>query len=156
MTPFRRVDDEIEIRLESDEVDALGLVTELLDSVGEVSNDPAGDRLNIAVYPEDADASAEFQRLMGSEMAAGRQSDRSAFTAVLEALQSGPVTMSLAEAEAWMMVLGEARLALAARLGIEEEGWGEDPAEAEQPAMALLHYLSYLQGSLTDLLMGTL
>jgi hypothetical protein len=156
MTPFRRVGDQIEVRLSESEVEALGLVTELLDSVGEVPNDPANDRLTVAVYPDDAGASEEFGRLMNSEMDAGRESDRSAFDTVLEALQSGPAAVSLGEAEAWLMVLGEARLALAARLGIEEEGWGEDAAGREQPAMALLHYLSYLQGSLTEVLMETL
>ena len=47
-----------------------------------------------------------------------------------------------------MRVIGEARLVLAARLGITEDGW-EDDAD---PEMALLGYLGYLQDGLVGVL----
>jgi len=156
MRTFARHRDGIRVRMSSDEIDALRIVPELLGTVGEVPHDPAAQRLEIDVYPDDLRAAEEFRRLMASEVESARAADRSAFTDALDALEGGNTILSGDEAEAWLMVLGEARLALAARLGIEEEGWGEDEASAQEPAMAMLHYLSWLQGSLTDVLMETL
>ena len=156
MKPFRTHPDGIRVRLSPDEIEALRMLPELLASVGTTDSDPAGERLDVAVYRDDADAAEEFGRLMASEMTAGRDADRSAFTAALDAMSDSPVIISHEEAEAWLMVLGEARLALAARLGIEEDGWREDSGRAHEPGMALLHYLSWLQGSLVTVLMGRL
>jgi hypothetical protein len=50
-----------------------------------------------------------------------------------------------------MRVVGEARIVLAGRLGIEEDGW-EETASIEDPEVAMLHYLGYLQESLVEAL----
>lgn len=127
------------------------MIPQLLESVGEAPGDPAAERLDIAVYPDDLQAAEEFRRLMSSEMDEGRRTDRSAFAEVLEAAAAGSAVLSLEQAESWLLVLGEARLTLAARMGIEAEGWGEE--DSPEPAMAMLHYLSWLQASLTDVLL---
>ena len=65
--------------------------------------------------------------------------------------------LSPAEAEAWLLVLNEARLALAARMGITDEGWGDDQSEDElDPQMAYLQFLTYLHGELTGVLLQAL
>lgn len=145
----------VEVRLRPREFEALELVSEILDSVGDVETDPGAARLEINAYSDDEEASAEFRRLMRSEVEQGRAADRSAFTASLQAAEGGQVTLSAAEAEAWLLAVGEARLVLAARLGIKAEGWGEDESEVDPP-MALLHYLSWVQGSLSEVLLGQL
>lgn len=156
MAPFTVTADGIRVSLDANEIDALRVVPDLLASVGEVGDDPAQARLDIDAYRDDAESAAEYRRLMASEMEAGRAADRSAFSETLDALGRGPVTLSPGESEAWLTVLGEARLALAARLGIEEEGWGQDEASVSSPPMALLHYLSWLQGGLAEVLLETL
>lgn len=143
------------VRLKPREFEALELVSEILESVGEVGTDPAAARLDIDAYTDDEEASAEFRRLMRSEVEQSRTSDRSAFTTSLEAADEGQVTLSAGEAEAWLLAVGEARLVLAARLGIKAEGWGEDESEIDPP-MALLHYLSWVQGSLAEALLEQL
>lgn len=138
----------IHVQLARWEVDALDTVLELLDSVGEADGDPAAERLNPAPYPDDPRASGEFLRLMEEEATQARRADRSAFELTLEQAAAG-VTLSEGEAGAWLRVIGEARLTLAARLGIEEDGWEATHPE-DDPGIAFLHYLGWLQGSLVE------
>jgi hypothetical protein len=58
---------------------------------------------------------------------------------------------SVAEAEAFMRVLNESRLALAARLGVEEEG---DMERLEEDDRGALEYLASVQQLLVIALMG--
>ena len=54
----------------------------------------------------------------------------------------------------WLTVLGDSRLALAARLGIDEPGW--ETADEEDPERIALGFLSFLQDQLVDVLMDRL
>jgi len=148
--PFRNVAGQVELTLERWAADALGAVVELLETVGMIDADPAVGRLDQAPYPDDPEASAEFQRLMAGELEQSRAADRSAFSLTVEQAPRG-VTLSAGEAEAWLRVLAEARLVLASRLGIAEDGWEDDLPE-DDPPVALLHYLGWLQQSLADTL----
>ena len=150
MRLFRSRSGVIEMRLREDEVDALSLMRKVLASVGREEGDPAAERLSVAVYPEDVEAQAEYGRLMAPELNSQRQRDRAAVTSSLEAARHGPVNLTTAEAESWLMVLNEARLTLAARLGIHEEGWGESGDEWGHPVpeMVLLRYLTEVQDDL--------
>jgi hypothetical protein len=143
------------VTLDEREIETLRLVTEILDSVGDAGDDPGAARLDVSPYPDDDEASFEFRRLMAPEVEQGRNADRSAFISSLEAGEHGEINLSAGEAEAWLVVIGEARLVLAARLGIEEEGWGADEDDLNPP-MALLHYLSWVQGSLSEALLDQL
>jgi RimJ/RimL family protein N-acetyltransferase len=158
MERFTAHADGVELTLAPEEVETLLMIPELLESVGVMADDPAEARLSITTYPEDDDSESEFNRLMKPEIEAGRAADRSALQALLEAARDQPVVLSMGEAEAWLLVLNEARLALAARLGIEEEGWDDDldDDDALAPPMAFLDYLSYLHGELTLVLMEKL
>ncbi len=60
--------------------------------------------------------------------------------------------MAPEDAQIWMRVIGDARLALAARMGIEDEAWEEDRSLAESSEGAMLHYLGYVQDALVRLL----
>ena len=157
MQRFSPHPDGVQLTLPPEEAEALRMVPELLASVGESSDDPAAGRLAIVTYPDDDEAEDEFTRLMRSEIDAGRVADRSALETSLDAAATGSVVLSFGEAEAWLIVLNEARLALAARLGIEDDGW-EDEVEDDEitPPMAFLDYLTYLHGELTVVLMESL
>ena len=146
--PFRNVADGLELTLADWEHDALQTIPDLLASVG--GDDPAAGRLDQSPYPDDPEAATEFRRLMAEEMTQSRVADRSAFELTVEQAVRG-VTLSLGEAEAWLRVLGEARLILAARLGISDDGW-EDEFSEHDPPVALLHYLGFLQASLEETL----
>ena len=63
--------------------------------------------------------------------------------------------MVLEDLEAFMRVVGEARLVLAARLGIEDDGW-ELEARPDDPEMALLGLLGWVQDSAVGFLTSLL
>ncbi len=120
--PFHWTPEGVQVDLEEWELDVLASVAGLLASIGPVGADPAADRLQPSPYPGDPQASAEYGRLMETEIVEGRRADRSAFELTVDQARDG-VTLSDGEAEAWLRVIGEGRLALAARAGFEEEGW---------------------------------
>ena len=126
------------------EVDLLSLVPALLDSVGKFEPDPAAERLTLRAYPMDEDADDEFRRLLADELQHGRAADRSAFAITVESGVDG-VVLSTPEAEAWLRVLAEARLVQATRADLP----GGSEKESDQ---ALFDYLSWLQGSLVEIL----
>lgn len=132
------------VTLDPDDIEFLAQIPEFLASLGAPGEDPAADRLQVPVYLDDPDASSEWWRLMGSELDQARAADRSAFELVVEAAAEGTV-MSKAEAEAFLRVLNEARLALAARLKVEVEDDYEALSEADRGA---LDYLAGMQGLL--------
>ncbi|MGI9648708.1 MAG: DUF2017 family protein [Acidimicrobiia bacterium] len=149
--PFKPHRDGIAVRLSAVERDFLLGLPMLLEDVDSQPDDPAYARLHVEAYPDDAEAQSEMAEYSGSQLAEARASERAGFTAALEADQA---VLTPDEAEAWLTVLGDARLALAARLGITEPGWEE--TDEEDPARITLGFLSFLQDQLVDVLMGRL
>lgn len=143
--PFRRTPEGIRVELEQWEADVLRSVPGLLSSVGDPEVDPAAARLLPSPYPEDPEEAAEYRRLMDEEITQSRRADRSAFELTVE---HETVTLSEGEAGAWLRVIGEARLVVAARAGIRDDGWESET----EPAAALLHYLGALQHALVEAL----
>jgi hypothetical protein len=138
--PFRATRHGVEIRLTQAEVDFLSQVPVLLADVGATRQAP--------VYLDDPDANAEWWRLMGGELSGSRNADRSAYSLLLEAAVEGTVA-SIAEAEAFLRVLVEGRLALAARLGVLSATDYDDLAPED---LAALDYLAQVQALLISAL----
>lgn len=150
MIPFLPVPEGILVTLTPDDIELLSQLPEFLSSLGDPTVDPGAARLRSPVYLEDDQASEEWWRLMASEFEQSRAADRSAFAMILESAGAGTVA-SPAEAEALLRVLNEARLALAARLGVEEEG---DMELLEPDDQAALDYLAGMQQLLVVALLG--
>lgn len=148
MARFKILPDRIEMRPMGDDLLALSLMQEMLASVGEEPDDPAAGRLSVAAYPDDGDAQSEYERLTNPDLDRQRQMDRDVVASVLKAAESGTVDLTASEAEALLMVLNEARLALGARLGIVEDGWESDERRASDPVAPLLRYLTGYQDDL--------
>ncbi len=144
--PVERVSDGIAIRLPESVVETLQTVPELLESVDR--DEPAGRRLAASVYLDDPIADLEWWSLMEDEVTASRNADRSAFIEVMASAARG-VVASVDEAEAILRVLAEARLVLAARIGLQRE---EDLDSLEGPAKDAMSMLAVLQ----ELLIGVL
>lgn len=121
----------------------LGDVVPLLVDIGSSDSDPAAARLHVPVYLDDQEANSEWWRLMGGELDLARSSDRRTFT---EALKIEADPMSIEDANAFLRVLNEARLALGARLGIEVEA---DHDELPDESRHVLDYLGWIQEELT-------
>ena len=143
--PFRPTKRGIRVSLAPPERAILRQLPGLLDSVGDPPDDPAAARLRPPAYANDPEAEDEFRRLMAGELDQARSADRAGF---LEDL-SGSALLDEERAGAWLRVLDESRLVLAARLGIEEDGW-EESLPGSDPEVTLLHYLGWLQEELIE------
>lgn len=148
MSHFRTTRDGIEVELTSDERLFLGDVLPLLAGVGVRDDDPAAERLKVPVYLDDPNANEEWWRLMGQDLDAARQADRAVFERVVQS--EGAVLLDNEEADAVLRVLNEARLALAARFGVEVEADHDDLSEDSRQ---VLDYLGWIQEELTVELM---
>lgn len=150
MIPFIPTPDGILVTLEPDDLDFLKQIPEFLALLGDPETDPAAARLQVPVYLDDHEASDEWWRLMSNELNESRRADRSAFTLILDAASAG-TTASHAEAEAFLRVLNEARLSLAARLSVEV---AEDYDKLTEPDRGALDYLASMQEFLLAALWG--
>lgn len=155
---FRLVPEGVEVDFSPEESILVSDVLSVLGRLGDPSEDPGAARLAPPVYMDDPDADAEWRRLAGAELNAARRADRSALEMVLEAVdtahtEGGGVIVSVAEAEAMMRVLNEARLVLAAR-------WGVDTSDAyddlRPEASNVLSFLGWLVSELAIVLGGGL
>ena len=129
----------------------LHTLPETLNNLGTSDADPAAARLHPPAYPDDPAADAYFREMTEGDLAKARASDRSRFA---ETVDAG--SMSDDDAQMWLRVLGDARLTLAARMGIEQEGWEDDRSLAETRDGEMLHYLGYLQDALIQVLSAAL
>lgn len=160
MSRFTAAGEKVLVALEPEEVAVLSRLPTLLGSVGASWDDPAQGRLNPEAYPGDIAASREFSRLTEKEVTEARSADRERFADTLHRLRERPVLHPV-EAAAWVRVLGEARLVLAARHGLL--GAGPTPSEPPEsvdlielteppppadPELALVDYLGSLQDDL--------
>ncbi|NNF63017.1 MAG: DUF2017 family protein [Acidimicrobiia bacterium] len=139
--------DRIRVELPTDAVAVLTGLPDWLASAGVDPRDPAGPRLNQSPYPDDPVASAEYEIEMDDEIEQRRSADREVFTTTLPRAVEG-VELDVKQAEAWMRVVGDARLMLASRLGYTRNEQLND--EATSPQEHLLHYLTYVQSALID------
>lgn len=139
MSRFAAKGGNIAVSIPKEERAFLGQVLSLLADVGVVSGDPAAERLRVPVYLDDADSNQEWWRLMGEELGQARATDREVYRTVMES--SGPVTLTEGEADSFLRVLNEGRLAFAARLGVEAEGDAESLPESERQALDFLGWV---------------
>jgi hypothetical protein len=115
-----------------------------------VSDDPVLARLFPDAYREDHDASAEFRRYTEATL---REGKRAAAELVLQTLgDGGEVVLDAEQAQAWLRVLNDVRLALGTRLDITEETLEEmrgfDWDDPRYAGFAAYDWLTYLQETL--------
>jgi hypothetical protein len=150
MAQVRTVGDRILVWLDLEERTLLERLPVLIESVTAGVDDPAAARLHPDAYPGDDDASDEFAAMTVTELARARRGDG----ALLEGTLGSAAGEGLAfdDAAAWIRVIGDARLVLAARAALDVgEELPDDPAHA--PVLALIHFLGALQGEIVEALM---
>lgn len=145
MSHFASVDGGIEARFSAEERAFLGDVLPLLAGIGEVGSDPAATRLKVPVYLDDPTSNEEWWRLMGEDLRASRALDRHIFSDVVG--DAEPTVLTDSEADSFLRVLNEARLALAARMGLDVE---EDHDRIPHDSRQVLDYLGWILEELTD------
>lgn len=146
---FAARSDGIATALRAEEIAVLSQLPHLLGAVGAERDDPAVGRMTPALYPEDAGASREFSRLTDKERGEARSADRARFVATLTSAR-----LDAGDAAAWLRVIGEARIVLAARKGLFNSGL-EDP-NVSDPEVALVVFLGHLQDELATAMMSNM
>jgi len=136
----------IEVRVGRRERQALAQILERLEPMLEDSR-----WTKSRAYEDDAEEE-EFQRLVGSDLEQARAGDMAAVRSALDA--DRPIRLDVEETWRWLRALNFLRLALAERLGIEEDGWEDrySPREHRRPPLATLHLLSWVQEELVEAL----
>lgn len=129
----------ITLELDDREREVLAMLPDFLAQAGE----EGVTRLKMPAFPDSPTDDEEFWDLVGGDLNRAREGDRAALA---ETLERQPLTLSAAEAEAWLRVLAEGRLILGARAGIVEEADYE--RVAANPALPFMAYLAWVQVSL--------
>jgi len=135
----------IDVDLTDDEKTFLTGILDLLAGIPAAADEPASRRLRVPVYLDDPESNEEWWRLMEGELNAARNSDRRVFQHVLD--ERGRPHMSNEEADAFLRVLNEGRLALGARFGLEVE---EDHDQLPEEQRDIMDYLGWLLEDLTS------
>ena len=160
--PFaRRRDGGVDVTLGEPEAELFRSVVAQMDQVLEApEGHPHTLRLFPPAYRDDADAQAEFARLMTGDLLDGKRSAVRSVTSTIErgAVKRGSwrVRLTADEAQDWLAVLNDARLTLGTRLDVSEKTYDRDidPNEPDAIAHEIFRYLGYLEEWLVDALMG--
>ncbi len=147
MYPFMNSGDGIAVLLAPPEREVLRVVPILLRNQVADDGDPDWARMRAVGHLDDPDASARFRELTAGMLESALVEDRDRMEVTLEDDLLDP-----ADAECWLRAIGEARLKVAARLGIEEDGWEQETVEAELVEMTVLRVLGFLQEGLVTVL----
>lgn len=141
---FQMSEGGIDVDLNGNERSFLTGVLEVLVGLPSSGEDPASRRLRVPVYLDDPESNDEWWRLMGDELAAARTADRHVFQ---RAITESPCRLSEEEANAFLRVLNEGRLALGARFGLEVE---DDHDRLPEEQRDIMDYLGWLLEDLTS------
>jgi hypothetical protein len=129
----------------------------------ETPTDPALQRLLPDAYPEDGEAAGEFRRLTDTDL---RTAKRAALQQIVDSLDAAEPTRSQAlgislddsTAATWLPALTDVRLAVASRLGIDEdidvERMSAEVGTGRYDEIALYDWLSWLQEALVHAITG--
>ncbi len=102
-------------------------------------------RLLPAAVPGDPEASAEFASATRERLAEGKVEGARRLVADLDAAPNGLVSLDEPGAIAWMRALGDLRIALAERVGVEEV-----QRDVRAPQGLVYAWRTWLQGSLVE------
>ena len=141
---FKAVRGGIEVDLTTDEKEFLFGLLEVLAGIPATGDDPATRRLHVPVYLDDPESNEEWWRLMEGELAAARSDDRGVFERTITDQRRRH--LSTDEADAFLRVLNEGRLALGARFGLEVE---DDHDRLAEDQREIMDYLGWLLEDLT-------
>lgn len=136
---FRYRGGKIVVDLPVEEKEFLSDVLELLASVPTSGDDPATQRLQVPVYLDDPEANSEWWLFMGEELSIARAADRGVYRRVMDS--DGKLELTTEEADAFLRVLNEGRLALGARFGLEVEADHDRLPEAQRQVLDFLGWV---------------
>lgn len=158
MKAFRRAGDDVVARFDLDDAELLATlarqVAVLIADRGEPGDDPVLDRLLPDAYRDNAEHAAEFRRFTESELGDQKIANALVISESLEVPPGGKnvtVRLDAGDAMAWLRALTDIRLALGARLALNDDGVptaGTPDADQSSLTYAIYSWLSAVQESL--------
>ena len=140
----------LRISLEDYEADLLRGLTKEMEQLleAEIEVDPVYQRLFPDAY-EDDEAAATYRELVGSELRTGKLTALDTVKKTLGESGAAESGLSPQEAEHWLTVLTDMRLAIGTRMDVTEERMAAtiDLDDPDAPALSVLHWLGWLQES---------
>lgn len=151
MVDVSRSDGRLRVRFDAEEAGVLrGLVSQLR---ALIESSPPGDlvmgRLVPPAYEEPSDE-ASYRELVGDALERQKSERLEQVSFALGARGAADVSLEPDEAEEWLTVLTDLRLAIGVRLDVDEERMGAElrPEDPDAGAMAVLHWLGWVQEEL--------
>ena len=151
-----RADGSLLLELEEHEAAILGqLLEEMQLLVGGDADrtDPAVDRLFPTAY-QDPDDELAYRELVEDSL---RKEKLAAIEAARDDLRAAPdIALPRDEVDRWLALLTDLRLAIAARLDIDEEKMTSelDPEDRDAVPLSVLHWLGWVQGTMLEKIMS--
>ncbi len=124
---------------------ARGLSETMAGAADPLADDPVLARLLPIAAPDDAEASAEFADATRERLAESKADGAGRLIADLDGAPGGVVRLDEQGAIVWLMALGDLRIALAERVGIDAV-----QHDVRSPQGLVYAWLTWLQGSLVD------
>jgi Domain of unknown function (DUF2017) len=140
-----------------------GLPEQLRALYGGTDDDPARARLFPRAYldPTEEQAESEWEELVHPGLLEARLDALGILETTIAAAEPTKrdrvvVHLSTEQANAWLNVLNDARLALGSRLGVTDDTdlATLDPSDPNAPTLAAYGWFTYLEGELVDTLLG--
>lgn len=116
---------------------------------------PESDDVMQRLFPrahEDHEEERKYQELVGNELHRAKLDALRSVDETLGAEDELDVILSPEAADDWLRLLNDLRLAIGTRLDVDEDKMDRtyDPSDPEAPALSVLHWLGWLQGSILE------
>lgn len=154
MPELEKAPNGLRVRLDAQET---GILRELIKEMRLLleADVPADDDVLQRLFPRahtDENEQREYEELLGQQLRDAKLDALRSVTGKLGTEGDLDVVLTLEEADDWLRLLNDVRLAIGTRLDVDEEkmGRGFDPSDPEAPALSVLHWLGWLQGSMIE------
>jgi hypothetical protein len=143
----------VTVRFTEDEAELLRRLLAEMQTILEsgIDRDPVVERLFPRAY-EKEDEEQSYRALVGDELTATKRSNLETAGDMLGEQGAAEAALSREQAEAWLALLTDMRLAIGTRLDVTEERMSEeiDADDPDAAALSILHWLGWVQGSILE------
>jgi Domain of unknown function (DUF2017) len=143
----------VTIRFSEDEAELLRRLLEEMETLlaSRSDRDPVVGRLFPPAY-EKRKEEESYRSLVGDELISAKKANLRTAGDMLGPEGAAEAALSEEQAEAWLALLTDLRLALGTRLDVTEEKMSEDidPDDPEAAALSVLHWLGWVQGTILE------
>jgi len=143
----------VTIRFSEDEAELLRrLIAEMETLLASRSDrDPVVGRLFPRAY-ERRKEEESYRALVGEELVSHKKANLRTAGDILGSEGAAEAALSEDQAEAWLALLTDLRLAIGTRLDVTEEKMSEDidPDDPQAAALSVLHWLGWVQGTILE------